>query len=83
MPSRPWEENALVTDLTHPVTPTKPPGNDWAGHDNPDAEIALTQSDEEESLPKYMHRCTLHVLATYKVVQRWVTGDSNSTRGGY
>ncbi len=46
----------------------------WRGrHDSSDAEIALTQSDEEEkSLPKKKRK---RVLATFKVVQRWVTGD--------
>ncbi len=34
------DEEAQITELPHPVTPTKPSGNDGAGHDNPDAERA-------------------------------------------
>jgi hypothetical protein len=59
----------------NPVTPTKPPGKDGAGYDNPDDEIVVIQSDEEEeSRPKQNNRRALCVLVTYEVVQRWVTG---------
>jgi hypothetical protein len=64
----PWEEDAQITELPHPVTPMKPPGNDGAGHDNSDADISLTQSDEEEeSLPK---KKRMHLLVTYEVVKK-------------
>jgi hypothetical protein len=57
-------------------TPTKPPRNDGASHDNPDAEIAVTQSDEEgETRPKQKRKLAPRVLATYEVVQHWVTGN--------
>ncbi len=46
-----------------------------ASHDNPDAEIARTQSNEDkESRPRQKRRRALRVLATYEVVQHWVTG---------
>jgi hypothetical protein len=60
----------------NPVTPMKPPRNDGASHDNPDAEIPLTQSDEEEEdRPKQKRKRAPRVLATYEIVQRWLTGD--------
>jgi hypothetical protein len=60
----------------NPVTPTKPPRNDGAGHDNSDAEIPPTQSDEEvEERPKHKRKRTPRVLAICEVVQRWVNGD--------
>ncbi len=77
VPCRPWEEDVQITGLLPnpalPVTPTKPPGNDGAYHDNSDAGRSVTESDEEvELLPNKKRK---HVLATYEVVQRWVTGD--------
>jgi hypothetical protein len=58
-------EDTQFTELPHPVTHTKPLGNDGAAYDNSDAERAVTQleSDEkEESLPK---KKRMLVLATY------------------
>jgi hypothetical protein len=47
-----------------------------ASHDKLDAEITLTQSDEEvEEAPKQKRKRAPHVLAIYEVIQRWVTGD--------
>ncbi len=48
MPCRSDEEEAQIPEPPNPVMPTKPPRNDGAGYDNLDAEIPLTQSDEEE-----------------------------------
>ncbi len=73
MPCRSDEEEAQITELPHPVAPTKLPGNDGGGHDISDAEILVTQpNEEEESLPKKKRKC---VLAMYDIVKRWVTGD--------
>ncbi len=36
--------------LSHPVTPTKPLGNDGAGHNKSDAERAVTQSNDNAQL---------------------------------
>ncbi len=78
MPCCSDEEEMQLPGSPNPVTPTKVtklPGNDGTCHDNPDAEIALTQFDEEEeSRPKQKRRRAPRVLATYAVVQRWVTG---------
>ncbi len=41
-------EEAQIPEQPNAVTPTKPPRNDGVGYDNSDAEIPLTQSDEEE-----------------------------------
>ncbi len=57
----------------NPATPTNLPHNDGAGYDNSDAEIPLTQSDEEgeERLKQKRKR----VVAEYELVKRWVTGE--------
>jgi hypothetical protein len=47
MPCRSEEEEAQIPEPPNPVTPTKLQRNDGAGY-NSDAEIPLTQSDEEE-----------------------------------
>ena len=47
MPCRSDEEEMQRPGSPNPVTPTKPQRNDGACHDNSDAEIPLTQSDEE------------------------------------
>ncbi len=66
----------------NPVTPTKPLRNDWACHDNQDAEIALTQSDEEEEeRPKQKRKHTPRVLVMYDVVQLLVTSDKAKQPG--
>ncbi len=76
MPCRSDEEEMQRPGSPNPVTPTKQPRNYGANHDNSVAVIALTQSDEEdESRPKQKRKRTPRVLATYEVVQRWVTGD--------
>ncbi len=49
------------------------PRNDGAGYDNSDAEIPLTQSDEEqEERPKQKRK---RVIAEYELVKRWVIGE--------
>ncbi len=54
----------------------KPPSNDGACHDNPNAEIPLTQSDEEEEFrPKQKRKRAPRVLATCEAVHCWVTKD--------
>jgi hypothetical protein len=76
MPCRSDDEEMQRPGSPNPVMPTKPPGNDGASHDNPDAENPLTQSDEkEEERPKQKRKRTPRVLAMYEVVQPWVTGD--------
>jgi hypothetical protein len=52
MPCRPWEEDAHITELPHPVTPMNLPDNDGVGHghDNLDAERVVTQSDDNAEL---------------------------------
>jgi hypothetical protein len=53
--------------------PTKLPRNDGAGDDNSDAEIPLTQSDEEEDeRPKQKRK---RVVAEYELVKQWVTAE--------
>ncbi len=54
------------------VTPTKPPRNDGAGHDNSDA---VTESEEQQERSIQKRKRAPRVLAIYKVVQRWVTGE--------
>ncbi len=67
------EEEAQIPEPPNPVTPTKLPRNDGAGYDNLDAEIPLTQSDEEEEeRPKQKRK---RVVAEYELVKRWVTGE--------
>ena len=50
MSCRPWEEPTPVSELPHPVTPTKPSRNDGASRADPDAEDQAAQPDEEEGL---------------------------------
>ncbi len=67
-----------IRSKLNPVTRTKLPRNDGACHDNPNAEIPLTQSDEEvESLPKQKGKRAPRGLATYEVVtvHCWATGN--------
>jgi hypothetical protein len=67
MPCRPDEVEAQISEQPNPVTPTKLPRNDGAGYDNSDAEISLTQSDEdEEERPKQKRN---HVVAKYELVK--------------
>jgi hypothetical protein len=75
MPCRSVEEEARIPESPNPVTPTKPARNDGAGHDNPDAKIPLTQSDEEQEERPKQKRKPERVLAEYKLVKRWVTGE--------
>ncbi len=78
MPCRPDEEEAQIPEPPNPVTPTKPPRSDRAGHDNSDAAIPLTQSDEKDKERwKQKRKRAMRVLAIYEVVQRWIkfTGD--------
>jgi hypothetical protein len=50
--------------------------NDWARHDNLDAEREVTQSsDDTELSQKKKRRC---IVASYTVVKCWVTGDRAS-----
>ncbi len=73
MSCRSDKEEAQIPESPNPITPTKPPRNDGAGYDNSDAEIPLTQSDEEEEeRPKQKRK---HVVAEYELVKRWVTGE--------
>ncbi len=82
MPCRSDDEEMQRPGSPNPVMPTKvtkPPRNDGAGHDNSDADIPLTQSDEEvEERPKQKRKCAPHVLVIYEVVQRWVTCDKGT-----
>jgi hypothetical protein len=65
MPCRSDEEEAQIPEPPNPVTPTKSPLN--AGYDNSDAEIPLTQSDEEEEEhPKQKRN---RVIAEYELVK--------------
>jgi hypothetical protein len=50
MPFRPDDEEMQSPELPNPVMLTKPPGNDGAGHDTPDAETEVTQSDDNAEL---------------------------------
>jgi hypothetical protein len=71
MPCRPDEVEAQIPEQPNPVTPTKLPRNDGASYDNSDAEIPLTESDEEdEDRPKQKRE---RVVAEYELVKRWVT----------
>jgi hypothetical protein len=73
MPCQSDEEEAQSPEPPNPVTPMKPQRNDGAGYDNSDAEIPLTQSDEEEEeRPKQKSKC---VIAEYEPVKLWVTGE--------
>jgi hypothetical protein len=73
MPCQPDDEEAQISEPPNPVTPKELPLNDGAGYDNSDAEISLTQSDdEEEERPKQKRK---GVVAEYKLVKRWVTGE--------
>jgi hypothetical protein len=56
MPCQADEEEMQRPGSPNPVTPTKPPRHDGAGHDDSDSEILLTQSDEEEKLLKKERR---------------------------
>ncbi len=48
MPCQSDEEEMQRPGSPDPVTPTNPPRNDGAGHDNSDAEKEVTESDEEQ-----------------------------------
>jgi hypothetical protein len=74
MSCRPWEEPTPVSELPHPVTPTKPPPNDGASRADPYAADPYRLSDEEEGLGATKIRPPRHVLQ-YEVVKRWVTGE--------
>ncbi len=56
MSRRSDDEEAQITELPHPVTPTKSSGNDGGGHDNPDAERALIQSNDDAELGREQKR---------------------------
>ena len=56
MPCRPDETFAQGPELPNPVTPTKPTGNDGAGHADPDAENSDDESDIDEELPQKLKR---------------------------
>jgi hypothetical protein len=56
MPYRSNEEETQITELPQPVTPTKPSDNDGAGHDNSDAERAVTQSNDDAELGREKKR---------------------------
>jgi hypothetical protein len=73
MPCRSDEEEAQIPEPPNPVTPAKQPLNDGAGYDNSDAEISLTQSDEEEE--EHLIQKRKRVIAEYELVKRWVTGE--------
>ncbi len=75
MPCRSDEEEDQISESPNPVTPMKPPRNDGAGYDNSDAEFPLTQSDEEQEERPKQKRKPERVLAEYKLVKRWVTGE--------
>jgi hypothetical protein len=50
--------------------------DDGASHDNSDAEIPLTQSDEEvEERPRQKRKSTQRILSIREDVPHWVTGD--------
>ncbi len=44
-----------------------------AGYDNSNAEVSLTQSDEDEE--ERLKQKSKRVIAEYKLVKRWVTGE--------
>ena len=74
MSCRPWEEPTPVSEPPHPVTPTKPSGNDGASRADPYAADPYRLSDEEEGVGAKKIRPPRHVLQ-YEVVKRWVTGE--------
>jgi hypothetical protein len=77
MPCRSDEEEAQIPESPNQVTPTKPPRNDGAGYDNLDAEIPLTQSDEEaEERPKQKRK---RVIAEYELVKRFFLGHRTAS----
>ncbi len=64
MPCRSDDEEAQIPEFSNPFTPTKLPRNDGAGYDNSDAEIPLTQSDEEaEERPKQKRKRVIGIRA--------------------
>ncbi len=67
------EEEAQIPEPPNPITPTKLPRNDGACYDNTDAELQLTQSDEEEEGRSKQKR--KRVVAEYELVKQWVTGE--------
>ena len=71
MPCRPEERFAQGPESHHLVTPTKPTGNDGAGHATKDTENSDAESDLE--VPQKQKR--FRTILRYAVVQRWVTGD--------
>ncbi len=64
------------SELPNPVTPTKPLGNDGSGHDNQDAERAVSQSEGIAELGRKPKR--QRIVVVYTVVKLWVTGATES-----
>ncbi len=67
-------------ETPNPVTPTKPPRNARAGHDNPDAEISECQHDSDEPFRKKKKTQTEikkreRHLIVYVPIKRWLAGD--------
>ena len=52
MPCRPEEQFAQGPEQPNPFPPTKPTGNDRAGHADPDAENSESECDPDEKLPQ-------------------------------
>ncbi len=71
MPCRPDGEEMQRPESPNLVTPTKPPSNDGADHDNPDSERAVTDSDDDaESVQKKKRQ---HTVMIQTIVKRWVS----------
>ncbi len=68
MPCRSDEEETQIPEQPNPVTPTKLLRNDAASYDNVDAEIPLTQSDEEEE--ERLKQKRELIVAEYELVKR-------------
>jgi hypothetical protein len=80
MSYRPWEESALDPETPHPITPTKPQHNAWAGHYNPDAENSECQYDSDEPFrmdkkKRVETKKRERHLIVYVPIKRWPKGD--------
>ncbi len=83
MPCGSYQEEMKLPGSPNPVTPTKQLCNDGACHDNLDAEIPLTQFDEEEESrrkQKRTHHAYLRLTNLYSVGSLAKKGKHNSRR---
>ena len=74
MSCRPCEEPTPVSELPHPVTPTKPSRNDGGSRADPDAADPYWLSDEEEGLGGKKIRPPRHVLRGCEALGHWRKG---------